>query len=144
MRPDGRLSFVCWQTLEKNPWALLPLEAVTRLLPPSAMPEMLRADRPGPYAFSDPARVQAILSGAGWTDVAFESVAMPLHVGGAATLDEAVDYCLQIGPAARAIADAPEARKPALTDALRESLAPFVTADGVFMDGNAFVVTARA
>jgi len=143
MRRDGRLSFVCWQALTKNPWASVPLEAVTRLLPPSSMPEMLRADRPGPYAFSDPHRVKMVLESGGWKDVAWEAVTMPLHVGGAATLEEAVTYCTQIGPAARAMAEAPEAQKPALVVALRESLAPFVTPQGVFMEGNAFVVTAR-
>ena len=41
---------------------------------------------------SDPARVRAILGDAGWRDVSLEAVEMPLHLGGAATLDEAVEY----------------------------------------------------
>jgi SAM-dependent methyltransferase len=143
-RPEGRLSFVCWQELARNPWAARPLEAVMRHLPPPAMPDMLREGRPGPFFLSDPARVRAILGDAGWRDVSVESVEMPLHYGGAATLDEAVDYSLQIGPAARAMADAPEALKPALEVALRDALAPFAEARGVFIDGAAFVVGARA
>jgi SAM-dependent methyltransferase len=143
-RPGGRLSFVCWQELAKNPWAARPLEAVMRVLPPSAMPDLLREGRPGPFFLSDPARVRAILGDAGWQDVTLESVEMPLHLGGAATLDEVVEYSLQIGPAARAMADAPETLKPALEAALREALAPFASARGVFMDGAAFVVRARA
>ncbi|HEY4999205.1 MAG TPA: class I SAM-dependent methyltransferase [Usitatibacter sp.] len=143
-RPGGRLSFACWQDLAKNPWAARPLEAVMRLLPESAMPDMLRDGRPGPFFMSDPARVRAILGDAGWKDVSLEPVEMPLHLGGAATLDEAVDYSLQIGPAARAMADAPETLKPALEAALREALASFASARGVFMNGAAFVVGARA
>ena len=143
-RPDGRLSFVCWQDLAKNPWAFRPLDAVMRLLPPSAMPDLMREGRPGPFFMSEPARVRAILGDAGWKDVAIEPVEMPLHLGGAATLNEAVEYSLQIGPAARAMADAPETLKPALADALREALAPFASARGVFVDGAAFVVGARA
>jgi len=143
-RSGARLSFVCWQELAKNPWATRPLEAVMRLLPESAMPDMLREGRPGPFFLSDPARVRAILGDAGWKDVSLEPVEMPLHLGRAATLDEAVEYSLQIGPAARAMADAPETLKPALEAALREALAPFVSARGVFMDGAAFVVGARA
>jgi hypothetical protein len=110
----------------------------------SAMPDMLRDGRPGPFFLSDPARVRAILGDAGWQDVSLEPVGMPLHLGGAATLDDAVEYSLQIGPAARAMADAPEALKPALAAALREALTPFASARGVFMDSAAFVVTARA
>jgi ubiquinone/menaquinone biosynthesis C-methylase UbiE len=143
-RPGGRLSFVCWQELAKNPWAARPLEAVMRLLPPSAMPDMLRDGRPGPFFFSDPARVSAILGDAGWKDVSIEPDEMSLPFGGASTLDEAVDYALQIGPAARAMADAPATLKPALEAALREALAPLATARGVFTAGAIFVVTARA
>jgi SAM-dependent methyltransferase len=144
VRSGGRLSFVCWQDLAKNPWAVRPLEAVMRLLPESAMPDMLREGRPGPFFMSDPTRVRAILGAAGWKEVSVERVEMPLQLGGATTLDEAVEYSLQIGPAARAMAEAPEALKPALELALREALAPFVSARGVIMDGAAFVVGARA
>jgi len=143
-RSDGRLSFVCWQDLAKNPWAARPLEAVMRLLPPSAMPDMLREGRPGPFFMADPARVRAILGAAGWRDVSLEPVEMPLHLGGAATLDEAVEYSLQIGSAARAMEGAPAALKPQLEAAIRGALAPFASARGVFMDGAAFVVVARA
>jgi SAM-dependent methyltransferase len=143
-RPGGRLSFVCWQDLAKNPWAARPLEAVMRLLPASALPDLMRPGRPGPFFLSDPARVRAILGDAGWGDVSLEPVEMPLHLGGAGTLDEVVDYSLQIGPAARAMGDAPETLRPALAAALREAFAPFAGARDVFMDGAAFVVVARA
>jgi SAM-dependent methyltransferase len=143
-RPGGRLSFVCWQDLAKNPWAARPLEAVMRVLPESAMPDMLREGRPGPFFLSDPARVRAILGDAGWKDVSLEPVEMPLRLGGAATVEEAVEYSLQIGPAARAMADAPETLKPALEAALRQAFAPFASPGGVMMAGAAFIVGAHA
>jgi SAM-dependent methyltransferase len=143
LRSGGRLSFVCWQELARNPWAAAPLAAVMRLLPASAMPDMLKADRPGPFLFGDRARVRAILSDAGFTDVELAPVEQPLHVGGAMTLDEALAYCRQIGPAARAMVDAPEALRAALDEALAGALAPFVGPRGVWMDAAAFVVTAR-
>jgi SAM-dependent methyltransferase len=143
-RPGGRLSFVCWQDLSKNLWAARPLAAVMRLLPESAMPDLLREGRPGPFFLSDPARVRAILGDAGWKDISLEPVEMPLDLGGAASLDEVVEYSFQIGPAARAMTDAPETLKPALAAALRQAFAPFATARGVFMDGAAWVVGARA
>jgi SAM-dependent methyltransferase len=142
-RSDGRLGFVCWQALARNPWAALPLEAVRRLLPPPAKPDMMTEGQPGPFFLSEPARVHAILADAGWQDVEVERVEIPLNFGGAATLDEAVAYGLQIGPAARAIAEAPEEQRPRLAAAVRDALAPFVSARGVWMDGAAFVVTAR-
>ncbi len=144
MRPGGRLSFVCWQALAKNPWAARPLEAVTRLLPSSATPNTVGDDRPGPFFLSDPARVQALLAGAGWNNVTIEPVVMPLHFGGAASLDEAVAYAREIGPAARAMAEAPANLQLRLETVLREALAPFVTDRGVFIEGAALVVGARA
>jgi hypothetical protein len=42
------------------------------------------------------------------------------------------------------MADAPVTLKPALTAALREALAPFASARGVFTDGAALVVVARS
>ena len=143
-KPGGRLSFVCWQEMAKNPWAARPLEAVMRLLPASAMPDMLRPGRPGPFFLSDPARVRGILEDGGWKDVSLEPVEMPLHLGASATLDEAVEYSFQIGPAARAMGDVPQTSKPAFAAALRESLAPYASARGVFVDGAAFIVTAGA
>src|SRR4029077_9028500 len=97
VRSNGRLSFVCWQDLAKNPWAARPLEAVVLLLPEAPLPDMLREGRPGPFFMSDPARVRAILGDAGWKDVSIEPIEMPMQLGGAATLDEAVEYSLQIG-----------------------------------------------
>jgi hypothetical protein len=104
---------------------------------------MLQPGKPGPFYFSDRALVRAILEGAGFRDVAFEPLERSVHLGGAMTLDEAVDYCRQIGPAARAIAEAPEALRPSLEAALPAALAPFVSARGVWIDGAALVVTAR-
>src|SRR5262245_41495163 len=40
LRPDGRLAFICWQELKRNPWCLVPLMAVARHveLPPPPAP----------------------------------------------------------------------------------------------------------
>jgi hypothetical protein len=59
------------------------------------------------------------------------------------TLEEGLVYCLQMGPAARAMADAPAELRPALEAAIAGTLAPFVTDRGVWMDAAAFIVTAR-
>jgi len=142
LRPGGRLAFVCWQERARNAWAELPLQAVMRLLPPEALPEMLSTGKPGPFFLSDPAFIRTLLTGAGFIAVEVEPLEQPLHVGGALTLADAVAYCRQIGPAARATAEAPETLRPALDAALEAALAPFVTPRGVWMDGAAWVVTA--
>jgi SAM-dependent methyltransferase len=144
LRPGARLAFVCWQELARNPWATLPLEAVMRLLPPEAMPEMLLPDRPGPFSLSDPERLRGLLSGTGFDSVEVAPLDRPMQIGGAMTLAEAIDYSRQLGPAARAMADAPDTLRSALDAALESALAPFATERGVWMDAAALVVTARA
>ena len=143
LRPGGQLAFVCWQASARNPWADLPYQAVMRLLPATAAPTFLHPDSPGPFHFSSPDRVNGILSDGGFVDVAITPYETSIHLGGAMTLEEGVSYCRQIGPAARAMADAPEDLRPQLESAIAAALSPFVSARGLWMDASAFIVTAR-
>jgi SAM-dependent methyltransferase len=143
LRPGGRLSFVCWQELARNPWADLPLRALLALLPDSPVAATVRTGATGPFGLADRALIERVLAGAGFTAVAVEPFATSVHLGAAMTLDEAVDYCRQIGPASRCIADVPAERRPGLEAALRAALAPHVTARGLWLDAAAWLVTAR-
>src|SRR5262245_36853821 len=58
LRPNGRLCFLCWQALEKNDWARIPLMAATQHVQPPTPPT---PGAPGPFAFADPDRVRHIL-----------------------------------------------------------------------------------
>jgi SAM-dependent methyltransferase len=69
LKSGGRLTFVCWRALSHNPWALIPFEAVSSVVPP---PEPTDPHSPGPFAFADDARVKGILTAAGFTDVAVD------------------------------------------------------------------------
>jgi len=142
LRPAGRMAFVCWQAPSANPWAELPLRAVMKVLGSNELPELFRPECPVLFYFSDPDRVRAILSDAGLSDIEVERFDRSLSVGGARTLEEASAYCRQIGPAARAMADAPATLRPALEAAIASALAPFVSERGVWMEAAAFIVTA--
>jgi ubiquinone/menaquinone biosynthesis C-methylase UbiE len=142
--PGGRLAFVCWQDIARNPWADLPLRAVLRVLGRDTAPELLRPLRPGPFYLSDPDLVRSILAAAGFSDVAVDPYQRPMNLGAASTLEEALAYSRQIGPAARAMADADPGLRPALDAALAGALAPFAGARGVWVDAAAFIVTARS
>jgi SAM-dependent methyltransferase len=140
LRPGGRLAFVCWQALERNPWLLVPLEAAARhiTLPPPPDP-----GAPGPFAFADPRRVRGLLAAAGFRDIALAPVDDVLAVGGGANLDATVEFLLQIGPAGAALREADPAAYPAVAAAVREALAPFAGPAGVHMPAAAWIVTAR-
>ena len=141
LRPGGRLAFVCWQEIARNPWMLVPMQVAARLvaLPPPAPP-----GSPGPFGLDDPDRIRRSLDAAGFSAVEIESVDAPQNVGGARTVAEAVAFQLTTGPAAAALRDAPREVRPALAAALAQALAPFATEHGVVLPGAAWIVTARA
>jgi len=140
---SGRLSFVCWQAMERNPWAVEPLRAVQRALPQLPAPPPL-AGAPGPFAFADPDHVSAVLASAGFRAVDIESRTLAMHVGGASTVDEATSYLMRIGPASRLIADADESLRPVARAAIERAIAGFAGENGVWCDAAVLLVTAHA
>lgn len=142
LRPGGRLAFVCWQEIGRNPWMLVPLAAVAPLLtlPPPPPP-----GAPGPFAFADPARVSGILEGAGFVEVDFEPFLKTLSVG-PPDLDDAARFLLSMGPAAAALHQAPEGpdRQAQAEQAVRAAIEPYWTPEGVRMPSASWIVTARS
>lgn len=140
LRPGARLAFVCWRSLQENPWLFVPAMTVARHLP---LPQ-LDPRAPGPFAFADAARVGAILSRAGFVRVHHEPIDRELSVAGGKSLDETVDFLLQMGPASAALREANAA--PELVDRvradLREAIAPHAGPEGVRMGSAVWVVTA--
>src|SRR5262249_15945665 len=140
LRSDGRLCFLCWQTLEKNTWARVPFLAATRYVQPPAPPA---PDAPGPFAFANPDRVLRLLEAGGFKDVSCESHEAELNMGGARTVDEAVEFSLEVGPIARLLGDADVDVRPRVAQGVREVLTPYVSQHGVSLRGGAWIVFAR-
>jgi SAM-dependent methyltransferase len=140
LRARARLSFVCWQAVQENPWMIVPMGAALQHLPPPPLPA---PDAPGPFAFADPNRVRGILAGAGFEDVQLEPIRETLTVGGTGSLDEAVDFLLQIGPTGRILRESDPALTPKVAASVREALEPFHTDKGLRMPSAAWIVTAR-
>jgi len=140
LAPGGRVAFVCWQDLKLNPWMRVPLLAAAQhitLQPPSG------PDAPGPFSFAAPARVRAILEGAGFADVAIDPLELELVVGGAGgNLEQAVEIMLELGPMAAAMREADPALRPRVADAVREALAPFASPAGVKLGSAVWIVRA--
>ena len=139
LRPGGRLAFVCWQGLQHNPWMLVPLGAALQHLPAVTPPA---PDAPGPFAFADDARVRAILSGAGFTGLRFEGVTKTMTIGGG-SLDQAVDFLLQMGPTGRLLRESGAEVRSAVAQAVRAAVEPYATPDGVRMEGAVWIVSGK-
>jgi hypothetical protein len=59
-------------------------------------------------------------------------------------LDAAVQGALEIGPAARALAEQPPDVRAAATNSIREALAPFARGQTVPLPASIWIVTAKA
>lgn len=136
----GRLAFVCWRALDDNPWAKLPIDTIQRALPELA-PHAIE-DGPGPFAFADRSKLEALLGGAGFQQVAIDRFDTDVVLG-TATLDEAVEFAVQGGPAARLLAGLPSEALARARHAMSEALAPCRSERGYTLPGSTWLVTAH-
>ena len=140
LRPDGRLVFCCWQALKHNDMMLLPLSAALAHLPP---PESMPADAPGPFAFADAERVRHILAAAGFNDVRIDPLEIDLHYGAGLELQEIARRLLELGPAARMLAQAHADTRQLIERELCERLAARHEVGGVRLPARCWLVQAR-
>jgi SAM-dependent methyltransferase len=139
--PGGRMGFVCWQALADNPWAALPLTVSSPLLtepPPAPDPEA-----PGPFAFAAPARIQHVLAGAGFTRAEVTAFRAPVLMSEHG-VEPAVDFALRVGPVARLMANQSDAVRERARRELTAVLGAEAQAGRVTLDGQVWLVSARA
>ncbi|MXP25584.1 methyltransferase domain-containing protein [Altererythrobacter indicus] len=146
LAPSGRLAFVCWREAAVNDWGRLPMGAISGILP--EMPPPPPMDAPGPFAFGDRSRVEAILQQSGFDDVAFQPFDHEIVFGQGRTpeaaIEDAVQMAFDVGPLSRVLAgESDEIRRQARI-AVRTAFARKVRGASVVIDGAAWIVTARA
>jgi SAM-dependent methyltransferase len=139
MRPSGRLAFACWRDPRDNPFFMAPLQAVYKHVP--KLPQQGPED-PGPFSFASEARVHRILGLAGFSGIAMEPCDLSLDIAIGRGLDAAVQGALEIGPAARALAEQPPDVVAAATNSIREALMPFASGQSVPLRASIWIVTA--
>lgn len=138
LRPGARLAFVCWQSLQKNPWLWIPIVAASRHLAFRASSS--GANGPAPFSFADPDRVRKILATAGFTDITLQDRDHTMPLG---DLDNAANFLLRLSPISSRSAQAvPEARERVIA-AVRESLTQCNTDRGVMIGSSVWIVTAH-
>jgi len=141
MSDDGRRAFCCWQAPKNNPWVYLSLQAALEHVPP---PEPQDPYAPGPFAFADPARLEAILSAAGFRDIDIAHHDLTLRWGEADDLEGNVRELLQIGPVARLLADQDAEVCARVQAAVVEVLAPHYDGEALNLAGAVWFATAAA
>jgi SAM-dependent methyltransferase len=139
LRPSGHVALAVWDTIEHNPWALLP----ARELAERGIVEPPNPDAPGPFALASSRRITALLDSAGFAEARIETLDLNRrHTG----FDELWDSTLDLS---RSFHDAVLARPEVEIEEIRTSLAarfaPYTAADGtVEIPGRTFVAVASA
>lgn len=143
LHEGGRIAFCCWQSMEKNPWLSMQMEAVAPLFEPQ---EPVGLDAPGPASFADPKRVEDILSAAGFLDIQIEEFNKDIVIGATKDLDDAAEFALEMGPVSFLLnqAEADEADRKRAFEAVRDKFAEYHSSNGVVLQASAWIVSAHA
>jgi len=140
LKPNGRIAFACWRTLEENPWFAVPLAEAKRFAPPPQPPP---ADAPGPLAFADAKRVERILTEAGFSDIAVAPHDEQLLMGKLDQLDDAKYMMSRMGPAGRLLDGVDDNTRRAAEDAIGIALQKRASEAGMHLGSGIWLVSAR-
>lgn len=145
LKPGGVLTQIVWRKREDNPW-LHDAELKVREIVPVVSHEDTDQVHcgPGPFSMAGPDMVSSMLMSAGFTGVSFERFDTDICIG--RDLGDAIEFATALGPAGEVIRLAGaegERLRPAVVTALRQTLARYVRADGVWAPSSTWFITAR-
>jgi SAM-dependent methyltransferase len=124
LRPGGEAALAVWDSVEQNPWALLPAaELRERGISPPPDP-----GAPGPFALAGEARLAELLERAGFVDMRIEALELVRsHPGFEDLWDSTLDLSRVFHDA---VLERPEAEIEQIKASLAERFAPYTQADG--------------
>ncbi len=137
LRPAGRVAAAVWGPPDSNPWMRLVFETVAAELGAPAVP----AGMPGPFSLSDPDRLAALFTKAGFAGVTVDE--HPADLRSPSVDDWFSRTAVLSGPLARKLAGLPAERQRAIRDRLTERAQPYVAADGVVLPGLSLLATGQ-
>jgi SAM-dependent methyltransferase len=140
LRPGGRLAFVCFQAMDKNLWATLPVAVVERH---TTVERPASPFAPGPFAFADAERVRGILQAGGFSDVSLDGVELDLPIGSGLDPLRAAELLCELGPAGGALRQKPATLRESVVADLSGELGPYRTPSGVRLPCSAWLTRAK-
>lgn len=142
LKPGGVMTMIVWRRIADNPCLGLPKDVILGYLPPPG--DDGRSCGPGPFSMADQDMVTKQLQIAGYGDIAFERIDVPMMVG--RNLDDAIDFQLALGPAGeiyREAGDKAKQQHEQIVAAMKAALVPYATPEGIVMDSSSWKITAR-
>lgn len=138
LRPEGRLTFVCWQELAQNDWIVIPGAAAAAYV---SLPPRVSGDAAGPFSLADPHRIDAVLGQAGFQSIDITPVEEALVLG--ASVEDTVGFLAQTGMGRALLADVDDETRLCALEAMAEALTAHTDDDGVELASRAWLVSAR-
>jgi len=143
LKPGGIMTHIVWRTRNDNPWLSMAKEVVLRFLPPPSGDALTCG--PGPFSMADDAMVAKMMGMAGYSDVTFKRIDVPVLVG--RTVEDAVNFQLAIGPAGEVFREAgkeAEAKRGQIEAALAAAInSQKKDASGIVMDSSSWVISGK-
>jgi SAM-dependent methyltransferase len=136
LRPAGRLILLVWQPASRNAWFL----ELTRALADGRRRPTPPPDAPSPFALADPDVIAAVLSAAGYADVAIRGLEGRMYLG--PDPEQAYDFTL--GFLGWMLDGLDPVGKARACEAMRRTIEAHAGADGVSFGSAAWLVTARS
>lgn len=142
--PGGRLCAVVWRRKEDNEWVRR-----AELVVDGYLDHPEQSDEPtcgpGPFSMANADTVSEQLRIAGFEQIALRRCDLPLKIGN--DVEHAVEFNMALGPAGEVLrlwGDRVEEIRPQIAADLRQALAEFAGADGVYAPASTWIITARA
>jgi len=144
LRPGASLTAVVWRRKLDNDWVHR-----AELIVDSYLEHPEETDEPtcgpGPFSMANADTVSEQLKLAGFEEIGLRRSDLPLKIGD--DLEQAVEFNMALGPAGEVLrlwGDRVDEIRPEIAARLRETLADFVTPEGVFAPASTWILTARA
>jgi SAM-dependent methyltransferase len=151
-RSGGRLAMAVWQRLGNSEVFSVPLHAALAALRSRGilsttaglqLDDFVAIDDEGPFSLHDPDTVSALLSAAGWSDIAIEPHLLNLPFAGGLTPSAAANAALDFGPTRILLNGLEHAAIAAAESAISAAFADYTNEGGkVILSGAINVITA--
>lgn len=137
IRPRGRLVMMVWQAQDRNEWAV----SLARALAGGEGTPVAVSGAGDPFSLGEQATVRRVLRPAGFTDITFTAVDVPVYYGRDA--DSALAFVSGFADVSEALRGPDPRTVAAVTARLRTTLEANASERGIWFDSRSWIVTAR-
>ena len=145
LAPGATFSMSVWRKRQDNPCFYVAQQVVERFIEEQDKSSDEVTCGPGPFSMAGADMLSDQLLAAGFTDLTFSRFDAPMCIG--RSLDEALSFARDIGPAGESIRLATEKAahlRGEIEEALRVAFVPLLRDDGVWAFSSTWLVTAKA